>query len=475
MIMKTISTIKSFLSNRKSLIRKSIILVFLSGAFFFSCEDFVEVDPPVTSLVGETVFEDDATANSAVLGLYSRLVSPISFLNGNSGLTWFGGLYSDELINHSSDINQVEFAQNELSSDNSKNYNLWIRLYETIYATNTILEGLFNSLEVSTTTKTQLEGEVKFVRAFCYFYLVNLFGDVPLTTSSNFEVNSVLTRSSNAEIYEQIVADLIEAKELLPTNYVSGERIRANQWTAGALLARTYLFLEDWPNAELEASEVINSGVYTLENDLNRVFLNDSEEAIWQLKSVDQFINTWDGLQFILTGTPFDVSLSPELNNSFEDDDLRSSSWIGSVTPDTETFYFPFKYKIRFQFDDLPPQEYLMIFRLAEQHLIRAEARVQQNNITDAQADLNVIRDRAGLPNTTASDQSSLILAIEEERRHELFTELGHRWFDLKRNNRVGDILGPIKPLWQETAVLFPIPEQDLLRNPNLTPQNPGY
>ena len=117
------------------------------------------------------------------------------------------------------------------------------------------------------------------------------------------------------------------------------------------------------------------------------------------------------------------------------------------------------------------------VLRLAEQYLIRAEARAKQGKITgvnSAESDINVIRNRAGLGNTTANTQADILLAVEQERKSEFFTEWGHRWFDLKRTGRTTAILSPYKPNWQASKELFPIPESQLINDPNIT-QNPGY
>jgi hypothetical protein len=97
------------------------------------------------------------------------------------------------------------------------------------------------------------------------------------------------------------------------------------------------------------------------------------------------------------------------------------------------------------------------------------------NDITGAQSDINIIRQRAGLPPTLASTQETLIDVILKERQVELFTEQGHRWFDLKRLGLANVVIQPIKPAWSDTDILFPIPELEILMNPNLNPQNPGY
>ena len=164
-----------------------------------------------------------------------------------------------------------------------------------------------------------------------------------------------------------------------------------------------------------------------------------------------------------------------DLINAFEAGDERSTNWVGRFTDVTGTWYYPFKYKVQDGNQAVPITEALTLLRLAEQFLIRAEARTQQGNFTGAQEDLNMIRNRAGLANTTANDQSSLLMAIEHERRVELFTESNHRWFDLKRTRRADAVLGGIKSNWQPTDVLYPIPQSDFDKNSNLKPQNPGY
>jgi hypothetical protein len=142
---------------------------------------------------------------------------------------------------------------------------------------------------------------------------------------------------------------------------------------------------------------------------------------------------------------------------------------IGSTVTD---FYYPYKYKSRLSSG---PAEYYIVFRISEQFLIRSEVRAYLNDLPGSIADLNKIRNRAGLPNTLANDQSSLLAAIEAERRVELFTEWGHRWFDIKRTGRADLVLANEKGAnWQPTDTLYPIPFGQIQLNQNLT-QNPGY
>jgi hypothetical protein len=116
-----------------------------------------------------------------------------------------------------------------------------------------------------------------------------------------------------------------------------------------------------------------------------------------------------------------------------------------------------------------------MVLRLAEQYLIRAEARAQQNNLAGAKDDVDAVRLRAGLPVLPDNlNRDEMLLAIEQERRIELFSEWGHRWFDLKRTGRALAVLSPLKAGITATDLLYPIPLDALKTNPNLV-QNPGY
>jgi hypothetical protein len=249
-------------------------------------------------------------------------------------------------------------------------------------------------------------------------------------------------------------------------------------------LARVYLYTEDWANAETEATSLIDhSALFQLE-DLNNVFLKNSREAIWQLQPVNQGWNTEDARAYIIPSTGFGyfnpLYLSDQLLNSFEANDQRKTEWVGKFTDATVTsnvdYYYPFKYKSVTL--NAPVTEYSAIFRLAEQYLIRAEARTHLNNIGGAQDDLNTIRSRAGLPNTTAGDAVSLLSAILHERHVELFTEWGHRWLDLKRTGTVDSVMSVVTPLkggtWNLNWKLYPIPLEEINRDPNLV-QNPGY
>ncbi len=451
---------------------------FLSLCVLFSCEDFVEIDLPQNELVTGNVFEADATALAAINGIFANILDSDSFASGNTGsITQSTGLSSDEFQDFSDAVPNIALFDNSLTPENSLVIGHWNDGFRYIYQANSIIEGLENSTKVTEDLKNQILGEAYFMRAFCNFYLVNLFGGIPIITETDFEENRLLSRSEPEEVYEIIIGDLKLAESLLPTDFgmSNGERTRPISWAAKSLLARTYLYMEEWSLAEQMASEVIeNSSLFTLQNGLSEVFLANSPEAIWQLGQGEfaQFgLNTWEGSTFILLGPPTNKTLSQNLINSFEIGDNRLTDWVGSFDFSGTTFHFPFKYKVFF---GSPVTEYSMVIRLAELYLIRAESRAHLNNNTGSVSDLNLIRNRAGLDSFSSNSNAEILRAIENERQVELFSEWGHRWLDLKRTNRANDVLGPIKIDWQSTDVLYPIPQIELENAPNLT-QNPGY
>lgn len=453
---------------------KFILVVFISLTSM-SCKKFLDIDPPKTSVSTDVVFQNNDLATSAVLNLYTSLNT---FSIGFSSITFTAGFSSDELINYA-DARTEEFYENEISPSNSSLESLFGNQYTVIFKANSILEGLANSKGLSSSIKNQLQGETLFIRAFAYFYLVNLYGEVPLQLQSDYRINRTASRAEIFKVYQQILRDLHEAEGLLTDQYISGERVRANLSTVQAFLARIYLYNKDWANAEKYSSLIIaKNATYNLVT-LDEIFLKNSKEAIWQLFPPINS-NGGDGQIFILTATPTQVSLRSSFAlSAFEPNDKRKTSWIKTYTNISGNYYYPFKYKVK---SATIATEYSTVLRLAEQYLIRAEARVNQDKLEQGLLDLNTVRLRpingintnpiTPIPNTLNKDGA--LLAIEAERRIELFAEWGHRWFDLKRFGKATIALGPLKSKWQATDVLYPIPYSELTRNPNIY-QNDGY
>ncbi|WP_205514474.1 RagB/SusD family nutrient uptake outer membrane protein [Longitalea arenae] len=458
-----------------------------------SCKKFLEIKPPITSTTSDNVYDNDATAAATLIGIFTKL----SQTSGESLISVRSGLSSDELELHGGSTNAnknlVKFYLNALTPEANQTY--WETFFKYLHTVNTAIEGLSNSNSLTPNIKEHLLGEAKFMRALFYFYLVNYYGDVPLALSSDYRINNTLERTPISHVYFQIINDLEDAKKLLSDEYLdlsnfksTTERVRPTKWAAIALLSRVYLYISDWANAELQATEIINSTKFEL-LPLNDVFLKNSKEAILQLQPVNTGYNTVEGRIFILPTTGptssnsnYPVYLSSNLLNAFESSDNRRNSWVNKVTVSSKDYYYPYKYKIGVFNSSITSvshvKEYSTILRLGEQYLIRAEARAQLNRHSDALEDLNKIRTRAGLDPQLLSDKETLLAAIFQERQVELFTEWGHRWLDMKRTNRVDSIMSKVTSdkggEWSINWSLYPLPLYDIQQNERLI-QNPGY
>lgn len=491
----------------KSIIRHILTRISIVAIVLSSCKKMVTVVPPYHQPSAENVFKDEATAVSALTGIYIKM-SGTGIFSGNRNINMFTGLSSDEfkLNDGITDRSFNACYTNSLTSTDASNdfgSNFWMSLYELIYYCNSAIEMLNRTNSLSLAVKEQLFGEAKFLRAFFYFYVINLYGDAPVILTTDYKINSSIFRSSKDIVYNQIEEDLKDAKNLLSAEYLNGnlqkyspsnlaERVRPTKWAAMSLLSRVYLFRLKYSDAENEASLVIgNSALYSLQS-LSNVFLKNSQESIWQLQPVNVGGNTEDAKTFILSAsTPpttggtvtRPVSLSSQILSSFEPNDQRrtAGNWVGVVTLSGTTYYFPFKYKN----NTATLTEYLMVLRLGEQYLIRAEARARQNNLIGAIDDLDKIRGRAQIPLISTSNptitQSALLEKIMQEKQVELFSEWGHRWLDLKRNGKVDEVMTVVTPLksngliqWLSYQQWYPLPYSDIIANPNLT-QNNGY
>lgn len=461
-----------------------------------ACKKFLVIDPSVTQLTEGNVYASDATAIASITGMYSNLSGGL--VCGNSGFSIRGGLAADEFTLFPGVTNDELIAhyQNNLLSTAAQSLDggLWSPFYYYIFRCNAAIEGLGNSRGLTPSIKEQLLGEAKFLRAFFYFYLVNYYGDACLALGTDPQVNAYLSRSPVSAVYAQIITDLKDAKELLSSNYLDGtllnitaDKVRPTKLAASALLARAYLYNKSYALAKAEATSVLSTspGLPSLDN----AFLKNSQEAIWQLLPIVTGHNTEDGWTFIIpssgpsnvndrNGNP--VFLSPPLLNAFQAGDQRRVKWVKGIVPtgSATTYFFPFKYKSATS--NAPITEYQMVLRVGEQYLIRAEANAQLNLLNEAKVDLNVIRTRAGLPGTQANTQQETLDSILQERRVELFTEMSHRWFDLRRFGKLDEVMNVITPakangaVWRSYQQLFPLPFTDLERNRHLV-QNSGY
>jgi hypothetical protein len=482
--------------NNKLIVRYlALSLFFITTEAGIGCKKLVEINAPVTSLSSANVFSTDPTAIAAMGAIYTSFSSPGPFTLQMTGISAVGGLSADELTLYSGTSNQnlQQYYTNSLTNNTA---DFWSNIYPLVYQVNAVLEGLNGASGLTPAVKQQLTGEAKFCRAFIYFYLVNLYGNVPLVLTTDYTVNNVLPRAPQAKVWQQIVQDLRDAEVLLNANYpdksllsTTSERVRPTKWAASAMLARAYLYIANWTGADSAASAVIGSSLYQLTG-LGSVFLKNNNESIWQLQPVDIGLNTTDGYYFILPASGPDggtwvAYLSNALVSVFETGDQRKIQWTDSVIVGGVTYYYPYKYKVNINDPNAVQSpsnmsEYKVVLRLAEQYLIRAEARTQLNNLSGAKADLDTVRRRAGLSGTSANSIAELLAAILNERRVELFTEWGQRWLDLKRMGTVDAVMGvggacaEKGGTWNTNWQWYPLPLSELQHDPNLV-QNAGY
>lgn len=436
----------------------------LTGAFT-GCKKYVEADLPKDQLEGSRVFSSATNTLAAVNGMYTFALKNASFITYQGDQ--LAGFAADEYTFGSTQYD--DFTNNTLQANNADVQATWKLFYSIIYQANGIIEKVPGS-PVSDSLKALYTAEAKVFRAFCHLYLTGYFGDVPLIQTTNVTVTATAPRTAKATVLAAVTQDLQEAEAVLP--YGSVRNGRLNKWMATALLARVNLYQGNWAAAEAKATAMINnnSGI-ALQTDLSKVFLRGSKEAIWQVNSADN--NYVYGSSLPGTSLNYQLMVRPGLYNAYETGDGRKTNWIGSATVQSTFFYYPWKYKNASAPASSSAIEDYVLLRLAEQYLIRAEARAQQQNVTGAIDDLNVIRNRAGItPLAYGLSQSDVLLAVEKERRLELFGEgYGHRWIDLNRTNRANAVLGALKPAtWKSSASLWPIPANEILLNPALTP-----
>jgi starch-binding outer membrane protein, SusD/RagB family len=445
-----------------------------------ACKKLITIPSnPPTEITQAEQFADSATAMTAMADIYSYPSNGINQFTFNDGnLSLCTGLSSDELSVTTGASDLLQFYEYGVTRFNDYLTFLWNNPYDGLYPVNAALSGIAASSGLSASLKTQLTGELKVVRSLYNFDLVNLFGAAPLVTSIDYTATSKLGRTSVDSIYMQIMTDLTDAQQALPVTYPSSGHLRPNLYTVKAFLAKVYLYQQNWQAAYNAADTVINSGVYGLEPNLDNVFLDGSQEAIWQLPANGTYNATREAENYVpsSSGTAPNYPLTSFLVNAFEAGDQRLQDWADSVVVNSgsgnQTLYYPYKYKNVLA--SSPTVEDFMIFRLGEQYLIHAEAAAELGNLSVALSDLNTVRARAGLGATTATGQAGVLAAIMHERQVELFTEWGNRWMDLIRTGTAGTVLNAEKGGFQSYMALYPVPNAQLEENTLLT-QNPGY
>ncbi|RWU07450.1 RagB/SusD family nutrient uptake outer membrane protein [Pedobacter chitinilyticus] len=421
-----------------------------------SCKkDYLTLPKPANSVEAEGAYANDDAIGPLLTGAYGALKQSQT---GTKGSNLLLALYADEMVAVEDPFaaldgepSSVAVYSWKITPVNTAGKYFWPRLYNIIYICNGVLENVPNQSKLL--YKNQWLGEAYFMRALAYYYLVNMYGNVAIITSTNYKENIIVPRVAPAQAYSLMQADLKQAISLLSPDYkdVSGKtttatnaRTRPNQLAAKALLARVSLFTGQWQQAWDNADQVIKDTRYALQPraSIGNTFLATSREFILE-GDCDEDARLFEAGGF----PPPSNSLSSSLMSSFEPNDLRLKNWVRMDLNFLTGMMINLPSKYKSTIIGQPKLDRLPLLRLAEQYLIRAEAAAQLAKLGDAGklasaiTDLNAIRSRAGLGVTTAATPDALLDAILKERRTELFFEDGHRLFDLRRTGKLDAVM----------------------------------
>jgi len=429
-----------------------------------ACDKELDLEP-AQNISEDLALSTDANVKSVLLGAYDGLA-----LDG-----LFGGntMRDAELMGADGEIRWVGTFEgprfvffHQQIANNFEAENLWVGGYYTINICNNVLSALE---VVNEDDRAQVEGEARWIRAMTYFQLVRFYGQayepgggnsqlgVPLVLTPTREIaeGSFVTRNTVEECYAQILDDLTQAKSLLPEE----NGVLASKYTAAATLARVYLQMGRYAEARDNASEVIESGLYSLVSDYAAEWNNDdnSSEDIYavQISSQDFTESTLVVFYSIpeFGGRDGDIEILQKHLDLYDPADARLAlHYNGAAAMRTG--------KWRNQYRNQP------VIRLAEMYLIRAEGNFRLGTSIGASVDddFNATHTRAGLTAKSGVTLDDILL----ERRLELAHE-GHRLHDIKRLKGTADGLN-----WDDDKLLYPIPAREIEANKNLQ-QNDGY
>jgi hypothetical protein len=433
-----------------------------------SCDSPLEVDP-TASIDSETALNTPRGIELALNGVYRSLQSGALY---SLDEMVFADLYADNLTFTGTFQTHREVSLRNVTTSNGDILAKWGAAYIGINRANNVIDAAPNA-GLTAALAGQYRGEALFVRALHYYNLVRWFGDVPLVLAPSTGVDPVTSfpsRETAANVWARIVTDLEEAVTLLPTPRLNG---RATRGAAQALLARVYLergATGDYALAVARATSVIGASTLYSMNAVYRAnwTTKHSPESIFE---VSYSVNNTNNLSFWYYPQPLSgrwgFSPSLDLYNSYAVGDVRRDASI-AISPTAAACTSNCRYGIKYHriatSDDNVP-----LLRLAEMYLIRAEANARLGTAdATVQADINVVRARAGLAATAAAGQAALLTAILNERRWELAFE-GHRFFDLRRHGVATTTLAIAA-----NRLLFPIPQAERDINTSLS-QNTGY
>jgi hypothetical protein len=393
-------------------------------------------------------------------------------------------------------------------SDNEFIWRTWEACYIIINNSNVMINRLPDS-EMSEQNKNRYISAAKFLRAFSYFHLVRLYGEVPLIAEpvQDFTSASAISRSPVSEIYQLIVQDLVEAEEFLPLEWAGMGVGRPDLGACKSLLAEVYITMAGypikeqsmWANAANKAKEVIDLGKYALLDNFADLWLVENSNSVEDIFSIQGRTETTNRSMMAVQTRPGNLPggqagwgmwhSTEEFLNTFDDEDERKSASFLTEFEDMTYQSFPRSQPYIKKYFDVGRENflennrrgpiYIPIFRYAEILLFYAEALNESNGGPNAEAydAINQVRIRAGMvPLSEGLSQGAFREAVHQERSFELAFEAKRR-YDVVRWERFMEVFSSFEPSRNDVGphhVIFPVPEREFLLNPNLG-QNPGY
>ncbi|MCK8491092.1 RagB/SusD family nutrient uptake outer membrane protein [Spirosoma sp. RP8] len=442
-------------------------LLILSLLLLTSCKEVLE-PTPYDIRIDDLALTRAADVPLVRIGLYS------AFRSMTSSIVIAGDFTADNIKHNGTFASYQEFGTKQITSTNTDVSDYWGRIYRTVYVANFILERLPAVTGVTEANRKQLTAEARFLRGFANFMGTYTYGDIPLPTTTDQSTNRNIGRTARATVLASVLADYQAALADLPDDSSTGAAYLSKR-VVQAALARFYLYQKNWAEAERYATLVINSGKFSLVPDYNTVVIqNFTSESIFEVGYTQNDDPATLNTLFVSRREVIPSDQLVAVLNSAE-----SGARVATITfnvqqqQGNDNGWTVRKYGIAIE-----NNANIVVFRLAEMYLIRAEARAQQGNqigANGAVADLTILRNRAKASAITVTNQADVLLAIERERQYELAFE-GHRWYDLVRTGRAQAVMAAFSPNWNSRYELWPIPQSEILRNPGLQgAQNPGY
>lgn len=439
------------------------LFVGLGALLLTACGDRLTVQP-TQSIDATQALSTEQDVRITLTGAYDG-ISDVNVYGG--AIQYIGDLLGDnrDVVFGGTFTTLDEVSRKTITTSNADVRDLWLDGYNAINRANTVLANID---KVGTDNQGNFEGQARFIRGALYFELVKLFGKsfndgtpaqnpgVPLvlTPTSVISEADSRVRNSVAEVYAQVLDDLTKAEQLLPATQPGGFGF-ATKGAAQSMLARVYLQQQNFTAARDAANRVITSGTFTLASDFASVFTDASPETIFKVVVTDQDGSSALNTYYASTRNQGrgDIRVQSKFRQLYGATDVR-----GQFFTTVNNNVFTNKFNDRF--GDV------LVVRLAEMYLVRAETNLRLNSSTGATplADVNLIRARAGATPLTTVDLAAILL----ERRLELAFE-GQQIADIKRTaGTVGTTA------YNANNLVLPIPQREIDTNKSLV-QNPGY